>query len=99
MSGDRAMAPTPRCDLVQLHAGELGAAKTTHPVNAYLAGLSARSRRTMLGAMETIAVSATNGEANVWSFPWHRVRYEHAAAIRSGLMERYSNISTINLRI
>ncbi len=91
-------APPPSC-LVQLPAGELGAAETTHPVNAYMAGLSARSRRTMLGAMETIAVFATNGEADVWSFPWHQLRYEHAAAIRAGLMERYSNISTINLHL
>ncbi len=66
------------------------AGRTDHPVAVYLAGLSAGSRRTMLGALNTIADMATGGRADAEMFSWHLLRHEHTAAIRSTLAERYS---------
>ncbi len=73
--------------------------ETTHPVTAYLAGLSTRSRRTMLGALTTVAGLATDGQADAESFPWHLLRFQHTAAIRSALIEKYQNVSTINVHL
>ena len=60
------------------------------PVAVYLAGLAAGSRRTMLGALDTIAALATDGRADARSFPWQQLRHEHTAAIRAALAERYA---------
>ncbi len=84
--------------LTRTSGGELAETghETTHPVTAYLAGLSTRSRRTMLGALTTVAGLATDGQADAESFPWHRLKFQHTAAIRSALIERYQNVNTIN---
>ena len=66
------------------------ARRTDHPVAVYLASLSAGSRRTMLGALNTIAAMAGGERVDAQSFPWHELRHEHTAAIRSALAERYS---------
>ncbi len=64
--------------------------RTDNPVAVYLAGLSAGSRRTMLGALDTMAGLAAGGRADARSFPWHELRHQHTAAIRSRLAEQYS---------
>ncbi len=66
------------------------ARRTDHPVAVYLASLSAGSRRTMLGALNTIAAMAGGERVDAQSFPWHQLRHEHTTAIRSALAERYS---------
>jgi site-specific recombinase XerD len=54
-----------------------------NPVNVYLASLATGSRRTMAQALESIA-AITRG------FPWHEMRHQHVAAVRSTLAERHA---------
>jgi site-specific recombinase XerD len=57
----------------------------------YLASLkSANSRRTMRQALTAIAALASGSRADIESFPWHLLRYQHTAAIRAQLGERYA---------
>jgi len=72
---------------------------TTGPAVAYLAGLSARSRRTMKGALDTIAGMVSGGAMDCRGFPWHELRFEHTTAIRTALVERYGNAGTVNLHM
>lgn len=63
-----------------------------NPALVYLASLSPGSRRTMGGALDTIARLLTSDEtATAVNVPWERVQYQHAAAIRAALAERYSH--------
>jgi site-specific recombinase XerD len=67
-----------------------------HPAAVYLAGLSASSRRTMRGALDTVAQIVTGDEtATTWDIPWQRLRFQHTQAVRSVLTERYAH-STSN---
>lgn len=59
-----------------------------HPVEVYIASLSAGSKRTMRAALEKIARIASSEEANAHNFPWHELRYQHTTAIRSILSEK-----------
>src|SRR5215831_17584200 len=59
-----------------------------HP--AAVARLGAGSRRAMRQALEMIAALASGGTLTVERFPWAALRYQHTAAIRSQLMEKYS---------
>lgn len=61
-----------------------------HPALVYLARLSKGSQRTMEHALDTIARIATDGRADRLSFPWPALRYQHTAAIRARLAERYA---------
>jgi site-specific recombinase XerD len=57
------------------------------PVLVYLASLgSAKSRRTMRAALETIA--AELGAGSPHAIPWRSLRYPHVAALRARLAER-----------
>lgn len=56
-----------------------------HPAAVYLARLAPGSRRTMRQALDRIAALMTNGAADAITMPWAAVRYQHAAAVRSGL--------------
>ncbi len=60
-----------------------------HPAYVYLARLGSGSRRTMTEALNTIAAIITNGKANFNVMPWAALRYQHTAAIRSAVMEKY----------
>lgn len=63
-----------------------------HPVAVYLAGLSPSSRRTMRGALDTIAqFGLGSDEATAWDVPWHQLRFQHTQAIRSALQEAYAH--------
>lgn len=63
-----------------------------HPVAVYLAGLSRSSRRTMRGALDTIArLGLGSDEATAWDVPWHQLRFQHTQAIRSALQEAYAH--------
>ncbi len=60
-----------------------------HPALIYLASLSAGSRRTMFQALDTIARLLSGGELDLYTFDWGAVRYQHTAAVRAVLAERY----------
>lgn len=57
-----------------------------NPVAVYLSGLAPRSRRTMLGSLDAIALLVSQGKCRAADFEWSRLRYQHTAAIRSALM-------------
>lgn len=66
-----------------------------HPAHVYLARLGSGSRRTMSEALNTIARMLTSGRVDVETMPWAALRYQHTAAIRAALMEKYK-ASTAN---
>ena len=65
-----------------------------HPVVVYLAGLAPGSRRAMRDALRIIAALASGGTHTELSFPWSELRYQHTAAIRAALQERYAPATT-----
>jgi site-specific recombinase XerD len=66
-----------------------------HPVHVYIARLGSGSRRTMREAVNVIAAILTDGKCDSENLPWAALRYQHTAAIRAALIERY-NASTAN---
>lgn len=67
-----------------------------HPAAVYLARLgSPRSRRVMLGALNTIARLLTDGHCDALDLDWTRLRYQHITAVRAKLAERYA-VATAN---
>ncbi len=65
-----------------------------HPAAVYLARLAPGSRRTMREALDTIAGILTGGQAGAFAVDWGAVRYQHTAAVRATLAERYSASTT-----
>jgi site-specific recombinase XerD len=63
---------------------------TLHPAEVYLASLGAGSRRTMRSALNAIASLLTNGTGDAQTLNWAALRYQHTAAVRSALMDKYS---------
>lgn len=61
-----------------------------HPAFVYLAGLAPGSRRTMRSALEKIAELISGGRAGASDLAWWRLRYQHAALIRSALADHYA---------
>ena len=61
-----------------------------NPMAVYLSQLSPSSRRTMRGALETIAKIVSAGELDAMGFPWAELRYQHTQAIYTQLSERYA---------
>jgi len=55
----------------------------------YLGGLASGSRRTMRGALDTIAGMLTSGRRDALSIDWSALRFAHTAALRSRLAETY----------
>jgi hypothetical protein len=66
-----------------------------HPVHVYIARLGSGSRRTMREALNIIATVLTGGKCNAENLPWAALRYQHTAAIRAALIEKYK-ASTAN---
>ena len=62
----------------------------TNPAAVYLASLAPGSRRTMRGSLDTIAGLLSHNVHDALSLPWSRLRFQHTAALRSQLAERYS---------
>jgi integrase/recombinase XerD len=61
-----------------------------NPAAVYLASLnSPTGRRTQRQALEVMAGIMSNGEADALAFPWLSLRYQHTAALRARLIERY----------
>jgi integrase len=73
----------------------LPARPSEHPAAVYLARLAPGSRRTMRGALLTIAALLTDGAADCFALPWSALRYQHTAAVRAVLAERYAP-ATVN---
>lgn len=61
-----------------------------HPAEVYLAGLGEGSRRTMREALNAISSLLTGGNSDASTLDWAALRYQHTAAVRSVLMEKYS---------
>jgi integrase/recombinase XerD len=66
-----------------------------NPAAAYLAKLRPTGRRSQKQALEKIAFILSNGASDWQAIPWHTVRYQHAQAIRSVLVEQYEP-ATVN---
>ena len=67
-----------------------------NPAAVYLTSLAPGSRPAMEHALTVVAQILTHDETAVWQdVPWHRLRFQHAAAIRAQLVERYAH-STSN---
>ncbi len=60
-----------------------------HPALVYLASLAPGSRRTMRQSLDVVATLLTGGRADHATLPWHLLRYQHTAAVRSALAEQY----------
>lgn len=58
------------------------------PAAVYLAQLGKRSRRTMASALEQLAHIL--GHADALTCPWAQLRYQHTAALRAELQDRYA---------
>ena len=65
------------------------------PAAVYLARLAPGSRRTLRGALDTMAALLTGGQADAMTCPWHLLRYPHAQAVRAKLDEQYAP-ATVN---
>lgn len=63
---------------------------TQHPAAVYLSGLSTGSRPTMQQALDAIASVLTNGQCDALTLDWAALRYQHTAAIRTALMQRFA---------
>ncbi|HEY9804556.1 MAG TPA: site-specific integrase [Leptolyngbyaceae cyanobacterium] len=64
---------------------------TMHPAEVYLNSLGEGSRRTMREALNAIAGLLTSGTCDASTLDWSKLRYQHTAAVRSVLMEKYSS--------
>jgi site-specific recombinase XerD len=61
-----------------------------HPAFVYLARLAPGSRATIEGALATVARAIGGPEATIATFPWAQLRYQHTAALRASLWDRYA---------
>ncbi len=61
-----------------------------HPAGVYLESLGEGSRPTMRQSLDAIASMLTNGECDALGLDWAKLRYEHAAAVRAALKQRYA---------
>lgn len=58
---------------------------TLDPASAYLAQLGPGSRRTMREALDKLADWASDGRCGLQDLPWHLLRLDHTAALRTRL--------------
>jgi integrase len=81
----------PLAELAEVLAGRLASAAAAQtPAACYLRQLSdGASRRTMAEALDQVARLASGGLCDRETFPWGRLRYAHAHAIREALVARY----------
>src|SRR5438034_11207133 len=66
-----------------------------NPAAVYLAGLAPGSRPAQRAALGTIARDLSGGTCTLETLPWHRLRFQHTAAARTMLAERYKP-ATVN---
>ncbi len=76
--------------------GAAALAPDRHPALVYLRRLaSLEGQRVQRHVLDVIAHMLTNGACDIESLPWHQVRYQHTAAIRAVLAQRFA-IATAN---
>lgn len=63
---------------------------TAHPASVYLSKLAPGSRRTMRQSLNAIASLLTQGECDATTLNWAALRYQHTAALRAVLSEKYA---------
>ncbi|NEP56025.1 MAG: site-specific integrase [Symploca sp. SIO2G7] len=61
---------------------------TQHPAAVYLDSLSEGSRSTMRQSLDAIASMLTNGECDVMTLDWSKLRYQHTMAVRTALKRK-----------
>ena len=61
-----------------------------HPAAVYVARLGERSKRVMRRSLDLIADLLSGGKVNAEGLAWASLRYQHTAAVRAGLIERYA---------
>ena len=68
-----------------------------HPVALYLAGLSTSSGRvSMACTLEKIAGILSQGRADALNVDWSKVRFQHATALRTRLLDQGHKPATVN---
>src|SRR5512138_2666513 len=60
------------------------------PSAVYLAQLKQSSRRPQKQALDLLASLLTSGSADCLTLNWAALRYQHTAAVRSRLLDRYA---------
>jgi len=85
-----ALLPAPTAPVPARHSTNVERAPDQNPALVYLARLGPGSRRSMRGALNTIAGILSSGSMDAESLPWHHVRYQHSSAIRARLAEHYA---------
>ena len=86
--------PVPTLAAAEVHRQRPG----PNPATVYLARLAPGSRRTMRGALATVAAICVPGAdppPDPEAFPWPAFRAEHAKAVRAALAERFK-YTTVN---
>jgi integrase/recombinase XerD len=63
---------------------------TSHPAAVYLRSLSPGSKPTMTTALNAIAFLLSNGQCDIYTLDWAAIKYQHTAAVRASLLERYA---------
>ena len=86
--GDAPVAPTDTESGVSLVPVEAPPDRT--PALVYLARLAPGSRRAMRSALRTMARLLTADRCDETTCPWGALRYQHTAAVRAWLAERYA---------
>lgn len=71
-------------------ATELHVQTSPHPVDLYLQRKAATSKRSLRSSLDLIAATLSDGEADAYGIPWHRVRFEHASAAMDRISTRYA---------
>lgn len=66
-----------------------------HPAYVYIARLAEGSRPAQRSALRELARLLSRGRQGPATLPWHRIRYQHTAALRAVLVDRYAP-ATVN---
>lgn len=88
ISGTIALADTPADATVRF--GMPARCGPPSPALVYLGHLAPGSRRTMRGALDTMAAMLTGDRHDAAIFPWCELRYQHTQLVRAHLLARYA---------
>src|SRR5688572_15778 len=78
----------PPAPLTTTPPAQLAARLDEQPAAVYLAQLAKKSRRTQGSALDQVAQML--GYPDAFHCPWQQLRYQHTAALRAALGERYA---------
>jgi integrase/recombinase XerD len=80
--------PPPPAPLATVPPAQLPQRLDEHPAAVYLAQLTTKSRRTQASGLDQVAQLLGYGDA--LACPWQSLGYQHTAALRAALAERYA---------